>query len=69
MLYYFAQEPDMEYILVDSALLRAHACAPPKKESQEREELGRSCGGFSSKIHAVSDALGNPLHFIVTAGG
>ena len=31
MLYYFAQEPDMEYILVDSTILRAHACATPKK--------------------------------------
>ena len=25
-------------------------------------------GGFSTKIHAVCDALGNPLHFMVTAG-
>ncbi len=31
MLYYFAQAPDMEYILVDSTILRAHACATPKK--------------------------------------
>jgi putative transposase len=27
MLYYFANEPDMEYIMVDSTILRAHACA------------------------------------------
>ncbi len=27
MLYYFAQDPDMEYIMVDSTILRAHACA------------------------------------------
>jgi transposase len=40
---------------------------PPKKH-QEREGLGRSCGGFSTKIHAVCDALGNPLDFIITAG-
>jgi transposase len=40
---------------------------PPKK-LQSEEGLGRSCGGFSSKIHAVCDALGNPLDFIVTAG-
>jgi transposase len=36
--------------------------------SQEQQGLGRSCGGFSSKIHAVCDALGNPLRFIITAG-
>ena len=32
MLYYFAQEPDMEYILVDSTILRL----PPKKLSRAR---------------------------------
>ena len=30
--------------------------------------MGRSCGGFSSKIHACCDALGNPIRFILTAG-
>ena len=30
--------------------------------------MGRSCGGFSSKIHACCDALGNPVRFILTAG-
>jgi transposase len=47
------------------------ACARlcyPKKNAQESEGLGRSCGGFSTKIHAVCDALGNPLRFIITAG-
>jgi len=27
MLYYFSDSPDMEYIMVDSTILRAHACA------------------------------------------
>lgn len=31
MLYYFSQDADMEYIMVDSTILRAHACATPKK--------------------------------------
>ena len=39
-----------------------------KKNEQENEGLGRSCGGFSTKIHAVCDALGNPLDFIITGG-
>jgi transposase len=38
------------------------------QSKQDEEGLGRSCGGFSTKIHAVCDALGNPLDFIVTAG-
>lgn len=31
MLYYFVKDPDMEYIMIDSTILRAHACATPKK--------------------------------------
>ena len=40
----------------------------PKKSDAETQALGRSRGGFSSKVHAVTDALGNPLAFTVTAG-
>ena len=40
----------------------------PKKSDAETEALGRSRGGFSSKVHVVTDALGNPLAFRVTAG-
>jgi transposase len=39
-----------------------------QKKDQHDHGLGRSCGGFTTKIHAVCDALGNPLDFIVTAG-
>ena len=30
--------------------------------------MGRSCGGLTTKIHAVVDALGNPLHLLLSAG-
>jgi transposase len=39
-----------------------------KKTTAKTEALGRSRGGFSSKIHACSDALGNPRRFIITPG-
>jgi len=44
MLYYFANEPDMEYIMVDSTVLRAHACASGanKKKRQPRRASVRS---------------------------
>jgi transposase len=35
---------------------------------QQAQALGRSRGGFSTKIHAAMDALGNPLRFILTGG-
>lgn len=31
MLYYFAKDPDMEYIMIESTILRAHACAAGSK--------------------------------------
>jgi transposase len=30
--------------------------------------LGRSVGGFSTKIHILVDALGNPVKFVLTGG-
>ena len=39
-----------------------------KSGGQEAQALGRSRGGFSTKIHIAVDALGNPLRLILTAG-
>jgi transposase len=37
-----------------------------KKEGEQ--SLGRSRGGFSTKLHLATDALGNALRFILTGG-
>lgn len=66
---FVAQDPDIEHLLIDSTIVRAHACAAGYRAGdQSIEGLGRSCGGFSSKIHVAADALGNPLKIIVTEG-
>ncbi len=39
-----------------------------KKGGQAEQALGRSRGGFSTKLHVSVDGLGNPLRFIITAG-
>jgi len=44
--------------------LRAHK----KSGGQEQQALGRSRGGFSTKIHITVDGLGNPLRVRLTAG-
>ena len=63
------QHPDLQQILIDSTIVRAHACAAGAAGSHaEAEALGRSKGGFSCKTHAITDALGNPLDFILTPG-
>jgi len=59
-------QPDMEWVMIDSTIVRSHACSAGL--FQKREALGRSRGGFSTKIHALTDALGNPLKFILTPG-
>lgn len=62
-------EVDDEAVMIDTTIVRAHACsAGYKKDSQAQEALGRSKGGFTTKIHALVDALGNPLKFILTPG-
>lgn len=39
-----------------------------KSGGEEQQALGRSRGGFSTKVHIAVDALGNPLRLILTAG-
>lgn len=65
----YTQEPDLEVHIIDGTIVRAHACsAGYKKNSANQEALGRSKGGFTTKIHATVDALGNPLKFVLTPG-
>jgi len=54
--------------MIDGTIIRAHRHAAGAKGGQEKEGLGRSCGGFSSKIHGKVDAFGMPLEFVITAG-
>ena len=61
--------PDLQAVFIDSTVNRAHSCAAGAAGSNaEDEALGRSRGGFSTKVHAITDALGNPLDFVLTGG-
>src|SRR6266513_1265739 len=46
----------------------APTCRRRKRGNQNREALGRSRGGFSTKIHLRTNGKGNPLTFDVTGG-
>ena len=69
---HFADDPDMESIMIDGTIVRAHACAAGAPQGHldepENQALGRSKGGFTTKIHVMVDALGNPLDFLITGG-
>jgi transposase len=47
-------------------------CAPTStalaREKNGTQAIGRSRGGLSTKIHALVDALGNPVELILTPG-
>lgn len=70
MLDHFSDDPDMEHGMIDSTIVRAHPCAAgaPKKGGQSTQALGRSRGGFTTKLHITVDGLGNPLRVLLTAG-
>jgi transposase len=53
--------------MIDGRIARAHACASGyEKGQQEKQALGRSRGGVSTKIHALVDGVGLLLKFILT---
>ena len=39
-----------------------------RKKNDSRQAIGRSSGGLTTKIHALCDALGNPIAFHLSAG-
>src|SRR3954452_19511576 len=54
--------------MFDSTVVRAHVSAAGAKGGQEGQALGRSRGGFSTKIHLKADLDGRPLAFHLTEG-
>ncbi len=63
------QDPDLGQLLLDSTIIRAHQHAAGAKGSTAKDEaLGRSRGGFSTKIHVACDGLGKPVKIILTPG-
>ena len=59
---------------IPESLSPAPACptpaepAKPQEKQPHPEALGRSVGGHSTKIHAVCDALGLPIRFVLSGG-
>lgn len=53
---------DKEQIFIDGSHVRAHQHATGQKE----QDIARSIGGNSSKIHLAVDSNGNPIEFIIS---
>jgi transposase len=63
-----ALEHDAEGYLIDATIVRAHQDASGAPRKQGPQEIGRSRGGPSTKIHALVDALGNPVCLVLSPG-
>lgn len=63
-----SDDPDFEYLIVDSTIIRAHQHAAGAKKGAQDQALGRSRGGLSTKIHMAVRGLGCPVRFALTAG-
>jgi transposase len=60
---------DWESQYVDGTVIRAHQHAAGAAGSDaEREALGRSQGGFSTKLHVRAEGQGKPMTFVLTPG-
>ena len=47
---------------------RSPACCWGKGGEPEIQALGRSVGGFSTKVHVKAEGFGKPINFVVTSG-
>ncbi|MBY5664924.1 IS5 family transposase [Rhizobium leguminosarum] len=71
MLTMLAREADLEWLMIDSTIVRAHqhaAGARKVKGGPDAQGLGRSRGGLSTKIHAATESLGLPVRLIASPG-
>ena len=54
--------------MIDSTIIRAHRCAAGEKTEEQNQALGRSRGGFSTKIHVRCNAVGLPIGVVLSEG-
>ncbi len=62
------QDPDLEWLTIDSTVIRAHHPAAGMNGGGDDRALGRSRGGFGTKIHLAVDSLGNPVSLHLSPG-
>lgn len=59
MLDAMSDDPDFEYLIIDSTVVRAYQhAAGAKKRGPEDQAIGRSRGGLSTKIHMAGRGIG-----------
>lgn len=54
--------------MIDSTVVRAHRCAAGEGTAGQNQALGRSRGGFSTKVHVRCNAAGLPIGIVLSEG-
>lgn len=67
-IYAAVQDPDLEWLMLDSTVIRAHPHAAGMNTKENDQALGYSRGGFGTKIHLATDSLGNPVTITLSPG-
>jgi transposase len=65
---HLAADADNEWAMIDATIVRAHQHSAGARKALGKQAIGRSRGGLGTKVHAVVDALGNPVGFHLTGG-
>src|SRR3954447_2959357 len=55
-------------VLIDSSAVKAHRSAAGGKGGEKNQSIGRSRGGRTTKIHALTDTQCRPFAFMLTGG-
>ncbi|TJV45097.1 MAG: IS5 family transposase [Mesorhizobium sp.] len=63
-----SDQPDMEFAMVDATIVKVHRHGQGAKGGPQSQAIGRSKGGMTTKILALTDALGNLVRFVLLPG-
>jgi glutamate 5-kinase len=58
----------MEYAMVDATIVKVTSPRTGRKRGTQSQAIGRSKGGMTTKILALTDALGNLVRFVLMPG-
>ena len=62
-----SDEPDLEYAMIDATIVKVHRHGQGQK-GDLRQAIGRSKGGLTTTILALTAALGNLVRFVLLPG-
>ncbi|MCR9196627.1 MAG: IS5 family transposase [Hyphomonas sp.] len=63
-----SDEPDMEVAMIDATIVKVHRHGQGSKGGLFSQAIGKSKSGWTTKILALTDALGNLVRFILLPG-